>query len=593
MTHKILNYSFILTIIIIFILVDFDINKIFAQSNSRPNIILIITDDQGYGDLGFTGNNIIRTPNIDSLARESASMKNFYVSPVCSPTRASLMTGRYNYRTRVIDTYRGRSMMEPEEITIAEVFKEADYKTGIFGKWHLGDNYPLRPIDQGFEKSLIHLGGGLSQPSDPIENQRRYTNPILFEDGKKIQTKGYCTDVFFNGALKLIDDSIKEKKPFFLYIAPNAPHEPFHDVPEKLYKYYKSADLYSLMRNKSSKKKDVLARIYAMVENIDQNIGKLKKRLKKRKILKNTIIVFLLDNGPTFVKRYVGPFRGSKSQVYEGGIRSPLLFYWPTRLKSGVRSDRISAHIDIMPTLIESAGIIPSKPIQFDGRSILPLLEKGSTPWKDRYIVIQSHRGDEPTSFRNFAIRNQKWKLLRSRGFSSKNLNKEIPFELYDIENDLKETKNLADQYPKVVEQLKSNYLEWFEDVSSTRLDNYQPPRIIIDPAKVTQTVLSIQDWRSTHFGWGKDGKWKLSFAKLGGYKVSIIFEKPPGKGPVQLIIDDKKIDNRMDNELQNIVHFDLVDINQEMLDLGVFLNRNGQSINPYKVIIQYIKSGK
>ncbi|HCK71663.1 MAG TPA: arylsulfatase, partial [Planctomycetaceae bacterium] len=183
----------------------------------RPNVILIITDDQGYGDFGATGNDIIETPNLDELASRSASMSTFYVSPVCSPTRACLMTGRYNYRTRCIDTFVGRSMMEPNEITIAEVLAANGYRNGLFGKWHLGDCYPMRPQDQGFHEVLMHKGGGLGQPSDPRENNRRYTDPILFHNGEQVNTKGYCTDVYFDAALSSIETEVSNGNSFFTY----------------------------------------------------------------------------------------------------------------------------------------------------------------------------------------------------------------------------------------------------------------------------------------------------------------------------------------------------------------------------------------
>ncbi|MHC5112658.1 MAG: sulfatase-like hydrolase/transferase, partial [Planctomycetota bacterium] len=171
----------------------------------KPNIVLIMTDDQGYGDLGSTGNQVIDTPALDKMAKKSAHLSRFYVSPVCSPTRASLMTGRYNYRTRCVDTFRGRSNMDTDEVTIAEVLKDAGYATGIFGKWHLGDCYPMRPQDQGFEESFIHYGGGLGQPSEPIENNRRYTDPILVHNGERVQTKGYCSDVYTDAAMTFIE----------------------------------------------------------------------------------------------------------------------------------------------------------------------------------------------------------------------------------------------------------------------------------------------------------------------------------------------------------------------------------------------------
>ncbi|MCB0855753.1 MAG: sulfatase-like hydrolase/transferase, partial [Bacteroidetes bacterium] len=214
-----------------------------SDQSSPPNIILVITDDQGIGDLSIHGNPVIHTPNIDSMAARSASLTRFYVSPVCAPTRASIMTGRYNYRTRVVDTWIGRAMMDTEEVTVAELLKDAGYQTGIFGKWHLGDCYPMRPIDQGFDESLVIKGGGLAQPSEPYANNRQYTDPILFQNGEEMQTKGYCTDVYFDAALNFITQSHQKQKPFFAYIPTNAPHGPFHDVPEELKEKYLNMDL--------------------------------------------------------------------------------------------------------------------------------------------------------------------------------------------------------------------------------------------------------------------------------------------------------------------------------------------------------------
>jgi arylsulfatase/arylsulfatase A len=202
-----------------------------------------MTDDQGYGDLGATGNPIIETPNIDAMAGRSASMENFYVHPVCAPTRACLMTGRYNYRTRVVDTWVGRAMMEPEETTIAEILQQAGYATGIFGKWHLGDNYPMRPMDQGFGESLVHRGGGIGQPADPAGGEGKYTDPILLDNGKLKKFEGYCTDVYFDRAADWMSKCAAQKRNFFAYIPTNAPHGPFHDVPEDLLERYKKTDL--------------------------------------------------------------------------------------------------------------------------------------------------------------------------------------------------------------------------------------------------------------------------------------------------------------------------------------------------------------
>ena len=208
------------------------------KAQDRPNIILIMTDDQGIGDFSVNGNPFLETPNIDRLSTESTSLENFYVHPVCTPTRACLMTGRYNYRTRAIDTYIGRAMMEPEEITIAEILSQAGYRTGIFGKWHLGDCYPMRAVDQGFQTALIHRGGGIGQPSDPLAARSKYTDPILCRNGVAESFTGYCTDIYYQEAIDFIRSSHESEKPFFVYLPDNTPHGPFGDVPNDLYQYY-------------------------------------------------------------------------------------------------------------------------------------------------------------------------------------------------------------------------------------------------------------------------------------------------------------------------------------------------------------------
>ena len=210
-------------------------------------LFLIMSDDQGVGDYGFMGNTVIRTPALDAMHARSGFLSRFYVSPVCAPTRASLMTGRYNYRTRCVDTYLGRAMMDTEEVTLAECLRDAGYRTGIYGKWHLGDNYPMRAMDQGFQESLLHRGGGIGQPSDPIGAEGKYTDPVLFKNGEEVAMQGYCTDIFFDAAMDFISNSVASKDPFFTYIATNAPHGPFDDVPTNLYEEYKKTDLSPLL----------------------------------------------------------------------------------------------------------------------------------------------------------------------------------------------------------------------------------------------------------------------------------------------------------------------------------------------------------
>ena len=390
----------------------------------RPNVILIMTDDQSYGDLGIHGNPLIRTPNLDRLAKESVRLRQFYVCPVCSPTRSSLLTGRYNYRTGVVDTYQGRSIMSPDEQTLAERLATAGYRTGIFGKWHLGDNAPMRPVDQGFQRSLVHKGGGIGQPSD-LPGGRHYHDPVLLDDGKVQKFDGYCSDIFTNGAI----DFVKQRgdHPFFLYLAYNCPHQPL-EAPEPELSSYRKVKLgvdqapdagYPLPRKLNE---DNIARLYAMVTNIDTNLGKLLATLDDEGIRNDTIVVFLTDNGPAF-PRYNGGLRGLKGQVYEGGIRVPCYVRWPGRLPEGHEVGQVAAHIDMVPTLLEACQVSTGNGPPIDGRSLLPLLRNDPNPaWPDRTICLQWHRGNVPQEGRAFMIRSQRYKVLRADPARSVNL---------------------------------------------------------------------------------------------------------------------------------------------------------------------------
>ena len=505
-----------------------------GAAQPRPNIVLIMTDDQGYGDLGITGNPVLETPHIDALARGGATMKNFYVSPVCSPTRAHLMTGRYAYRTRVVETFKGRSMMDPAEVTVAEVLRAAGYATGIFGKWHLGDHYPMRPTEKGFEHAVTILGGGLGQPSDPIENRNRYTDPIVFHNNAPVQAKGYCTDVFFDAALDFITTAQRADRPFFAYITPNAPHGPFHDVPPALYAKYKAKDLTPVLLG-NTKDADTVARIFAMEENIDDNVGRLMARLATQGLLANTLVIFMCDNGPDGV-RYVGPMRGKKQEVHDGGIRSPFFVHWPARLKAGTASDRIAAHFDVMPTLLDAARVPVPAGLKLDGRSFLPLLEGRSADWPDRTLVLQAHRGDRPQSLHNMAVRTQRWKLVHPTGFNREFLPADASFELYDLAADPMERTNLAATQPAELARLRDAYAAWFADVSTTRPDNFAPPRIVIGHDRETTTVLTRQDWRVPASGdTGRNGTWLLHADREASYTVELRWPKPIEPGTIEL----------------------------------------------------------
>jgi arylsulfatase A-like enzyme len=562
-----------------------------AADSARPNVILIMTDDQGIGDFGSQGNPVIRTPHLDAMARRSASMSTFYVSPVCSPTRASLLTGRYNYRTRVVDTWIGRSMMEPAEVTLAEVLSAAGYATGIFGKWHLGDCYPMRPIDQGFDVALVHRGGGLAQPSEPRENQRRYTNPILFRNGQPVQTEGYCTDVYFDAALQFIQNAQQHGRNFFVSLPTNAPHGPLHDVPEALRKEYRERDdellkLRTRPVQNRDEEVDALSRTAAMITNIDQNVGRLFEHLAQWQLTHNTLVIFLVDNGPDSL-RYVRGLRGMKSHVHEGGVRSPLWLQWPARLQAGTTRHELSAHIDLMPTILDACGVPVPEGVKLDGRSLLPLLEnRADVQWPERTIAIQSHRGDVPVRYHHFMIRDARWKLVHPSGFGRERFEGEPQFELYDLENDPGESTNLAAQHPEIVASLQQAYDRWFDDVSATRPNNYDPPRIVLDAAHESPTVLTPQDWRGRSWGPGSNGHWELHAPAPRRCDVRVEFEPRDTAGRATLTAGPVVRQVEMPAQADHVI-IDHVELPGGDFRLHVELQYGAETIGPRHVLVQ------
>ena len=322
-----------------------------------------------------------------------------------------------------------------------------------------------------------------------------------------MQTEGYITDVLFDEALGWIEQRSARGESFFAYIATNAPHGPFDDVPEGLLAEYAEVDLGNQRFPQDQgwplpdeANTDRRARIFAMITNIDDNVGRLFERLDALGLTDNTIVVYLHDNGPNG-RRYVAGMRGQKSEVYEGDIRSPLFVHWPARLAAGRTSDRVAAHIDVLPTLLDAAGVALPEGSNIDGRSFLPLLTGESTDWPDRNVVIQTHRGDIPVRYHHFMIRNQRWKLVHPSGFGRQSFDGAPAFELYDMEADPLESTDIAQQQPETVKDLLAAYDAWFDDVGSTRSDNYLPPRIVVGTPSESPTVLTRQDWR--HGTWG------------------------------------------------------------------------------------------
>jgi arylsulfatase A-like enzyme len=486
--------------------------------------LVIITDDQGYGDLGVHDNPKIKTPNLDQFARQSVHIKSFYVSPVCAPTRASLLTGRYNYRTGVVDTYQGRAMMHSAEVTLAEMLSAAGYRTGIFGKWHLGDNAPCRPIDQGFQEALVIKGGGIGQQSDPPGGSG-YLDPILQHNGKEERYKGYCSDIFAEAAIDFVRKP--GEQPFFAYLAFNCPHEPLQ-APEPELARYRLMDLKLSqfphlghpVPATFAAPQEMVARVYAMITNLDTNIGRVLKALDDRGVSSNTIVVFLTDNGPAHV-RFNDGLRGWKGSVYDGGIRVPCYIRWPGQFPSGREVDRIAAHIDLVPTLLDACGL-PSPPgVTFDGRSLLLLL-RGYSPagWHDRTLYFQWHRGDRPEPGRAFAARSQRYKLVRRE--PPPGARKPPPLELYDMEHDPYELQNVATEHPEIAKGLFEGYRAWFNDVASTR--GFDPVRIELGGPRENPTILTRQDWRGPRANTGVNdlGYWEVALPRAGRFDVKL-----------------------------------------------------------------------
>ncbi|MCD6308800.1 MAG: arylsulfatase, partial [Candidatus Latescibacteria bacterium] len=368
----------------------------------RPNVVLIMTDDQGYGDLGCHGNDLIRTPNIDRLAGESLELTRFYVCPTCAPTRAGLLTGRCHHRTGVMGTMSGEALIAPDEMTVAAMLRDAGYRTGIFGKWHLGDSYPRRPIDMGFEEEVVHHGGGLGQPADPPGvgyhdpvhqekynytiydnfphwvNSNNYFDPVLSRNGVPEQFEGYCTDVFFGEAISFIERHRDE--PFFVYLPTNAPHSP-EIVSEDYLEPYRALGL-----------DEKTARCYAMIENIDDNLARLRGRLASLGLVEDTILIFMGDNGPQY-NRYNGGLRGRKAQFYEGGIRVPFFVHWPGKIAAAAKSNEPAANIDILPTLLDACGVRSRGNVKLDGVDLLPLMTGRVDSLPERRLFFQGNHG--------------------------------------------------------------------------------------------------------------------------------------------------------------------------------------------------------
>lgn len=561
-----------------------------ATAAARPNIVLILTDDQGFGDLGVHGNPKIQTPNIDKFAAQSLEMTNFYVSPVCAPTRASLLTGRYNYRTGAIDTFMGRAMMYPDEVTLAEMLKGAGYHTGIFGKWHLGDNYPLRAMDQGFEEMLVLKGGGIGQNSDPPGGDH-YMNPTLYHNGEAMKAKGYCSNVYTDAAMKFIESN--KEKSFFVYLPFNCPHTPL-ETPPGYEEKYKNADLGPNAFPKSGQpwgdlfSAAVTAKIYAMETNIDDNVGRLLAKLDALKLAENTIVIFMTDNGPQ-QDRYRAGLRGLKGSTFEGGIHVPFFIRWPGKIGAGKKNDRIAAHIDLAPTLLATCEVEPPASVKFDGMNLLPIFRGEKVEWVDRTLYFQWHRGDVPDLYRAFAARSQRWKLVQPLGAGDGKAPTNAPLMLFDMPADPYEMKDLAGEHPEIVAKMKQGYENWFRDVSATR--GYAPPRVQIGTGHENPVILTRQDRRAPSAGEEvkRGGHWDVEIAEPGQYKVVLTFDRPWAESAAHLVLGAAKADAFFNSESKTCV-FPSVRLDRGPARVEAWIERGDQAAGAGYIEIERLR---
>ena len=502
-----------------------------SNPTSHPNVIVIMTDDQGIGDFGFMGNPYVNTANLDKMASESLNLTNFYVSPVCAPTRASLMTGRYSERTGIYDTFNGGAIMSSDEITMAEVLKENGYRTGIFGKWHLGDNYPYRPMDQGFEEAVVHRGGGMGQPGDVANffaKDSSYFDPVLFHNGEMKQYQGYCSDVFTNEAVEFIKNhnSSGKDQPFFVYLSFNAPHTPLQ-LPEKYYNMYKDVefdvDAFAIkdpaVESMTDRDIDAARRVYGMVTNIDYNIGKLMQLLKEKNLDENTIVVFLTDNGPQHT-RYKRGLRKQKSSVFGGGVRVPCLIRYPQKYPERQELDAQLAHIDLLPSILELCQLDPQDHA-IDGLNFIKSQNQDFSEFSERSIFFEWGRGFL-LKYRNFAVLNGDYKLVGNTGADSE----PGDFELFDIKQDPNELVNIVDKAPAKASDLKNQMDAWYDEIISEKNNNRVFPAMI-GSAFENPVILNRNDAKGTPVAWRQDdvlGYWDVKVLETDKYNVTLHF---------------------------------------------------------------------
>ncbi len=460
-------------------------------ADQRPNIILVITDDQGYGDVACHGHPYLKTPNLDTLYTQSLRLTDFHVSPTCAPTRSALMSGRLPFKNGVTHTILERERMALSSVTIAQQLKEAGYTTGIFGKWHLGDEEPYLPNRRGFDEMFIHGAGGIGQSypgscADVPGNS--YFDPVIRHNDTYVKTKGFCTDVFFRQALGWIKQSKDKGRPFFAYITTNAPHAPYI-CPDQYKDYYQQHT-----DNKSR------VGFFGMIQNIDDNMGLLMSKLTEWELSENTLLIFMSDNGSAAGDFNAG-LKGRKGTVNEGGTKVPGFWRWPGKLEAGRDVDTLTRHVDLYPTFLAIAGAKSPVEYELEGRSLLPLLQGDKAPWPDRYTFFHAGRwakagapgnwskGDadpQASKYKNFAVRSERWRLVGTD-------------QLYDIDADPGESTNVIEQHPDVAAKMLAAYDTWWTQVTPMLVNENAPlldHHPVVEGYNKQKAESGIPDWQ-------------------------------------------------------------------------------------------------
>ncbi len=495
------------------------------SAGEKPNILLIITDDQGYGDLSIHGNPHLATPHLDKLAGSGVQFERFYVNSFCAPTRAALLTGRWPLRTGCHGVTHNREAMRPWETTLAEALRPTGYRSACIGKWHNGEQHPFTPQGQGFDEFFGFNNGHWND----------YFDAVLLRGTRHEATQGYITDVLTNEAMKFI--SANKSKPIFCYLSYNTPHSPYQ-VPDKYFDKFKAKGL-----------ENTLAAFYGMCENIDDNVGRLLAHLEAEHLAKNTIVLFLTDNGGTAgVKTHNAGMRGGKTSVHEGGSRVPLFMRWPAANWTPHVVKPITSHTDLYPTLMDLCGVqAPSGP-PVDGTSLRPLLEKpDAAGWPERTLF--THNPINETNKYPGAVRTQKYRLVREitgpAGGSKAKANDASakPWQLYDMENDPGQTNDIASEHPEIVKDLAARYDAWFADISKEGLQRYplpvghlehnpvelHAPQAYFDPPlQFASGPGFANDWLTAWTDAETKVWWEIEVSEAGDYELELAYGASP-----------------------------------------------------------------